>query len=1225
MRAMQLAMQYRFEGTERFELVRELGSGGMGVVHLARDRKRDVQVALKTLHRLDGPGLTRLKHEFRALADLAHPNLVTLYELFGEDDGWFFTMELVDGVPFHRWTAAQPRPGEPDLLLTTTIRARDLERRHPPVPAAAQASPDRLPRPVADLQRLRAALRGLTDGVQALHDAGTLHRDLKPSNVLVTPSGRVVVLDFGLAQGSEQPRIGAEGLEGTPQFVAPELVLGEAPGPASDWYAVGVMLYQALTGRFPIQGPHAPATLLQKTRRDPEPASAHAEGVPEDLDRLVSSLLCRDPAERAGAAALRAWLEGDAHPAAAPARSEPSFVGRVAELAALDEELAAATAGRPRIVFVEGRSGIGKSALIRRFAERVARDDRATVLAGRCYEREQVPFKALDSLVDALAAHLTRLPGPEVAEVVPEEASALAQVFPVLGVVDAIERLPPPAAPDPSELRARAGSAGRKLLQRLAARRPLVLIIDDLQWGDPDSAALIEALIDPGSKAPILLVGSVRSEAADAPLVRALRASGRTVRDLRLGPISETEATALASTVLGFGEPERVRALVADASGLPYFVAELARWAARQPNAATEAASLEAVIAARVEDLPEPARRLLEASSLAGVPLPLAVLAAGADLDADGLGPLRLLDARSLVRTRLTSGVEPEIEPFHDRIREVVAGGLDEARRRTVHARLGERLAETEGVDPQAVAMHLALGGDRAAALPFQLRAAHRASDALAFDRAVSLYAEALEWADPKQRNEIRERLADALVLAGRASEAAPLYLRCAREAPSAEARAELERKAAEEWLKSGRIDEGVDVLRGVLEEVGLRYPDSQAEAMARAVVRILRLRVARPRRRLPSTPPASGRLARVDAARAAGVGLMLVDPLRGYGFLARFLLDALDVGEPRRVAAGLCLNAVTLCRGGEAGYPKAKAWLEEARGIADRLDDPYLRGLADACEAGIDVCTGRWATASRHGLAAPELLRADGRAATWECTAAGSLARTGLLFHGDLATLRPLTLQHLRAARDVGDRFAATYASVHGWFRAAMEDDVATGREALDEAIARWSRLGFHAVHFWALYGQLQYDLYEGAPGRALERLDAHRAALKRSRILAMQFYRVFLHATEANAWLGVARQGGRLKRRRALRRLEQLAKGLDAEGPGYAKALATVARGGAAELARPGVAVGWRERAAAAFDASEMRLYAEATRGDVGALRARGIARPERWIAMLAPIEAP
>ncbi|HMV67349.1 MAG TPA: serine/threonine-protein kinase, partial [Myxococcota bacterium] len=167
----------------RFLVRRRLGAGGFGVVYEALDRERDATVALKALRRRDWRSISGFKNEFRSLVETLHPNLVQLYELHAEDDAWFFTMELVDGVDLLSYV----RPG---------------------------GGP-------CDEPRLRAALGQLAAGLSFLHRAGKLHRDLKPSNVMVTDAGRVVIVDFGLVHDIED--LEPDGLVcGTPAYMAPE-------------------------------------------------------------------------------------------------------------------------------------------------------------------------------------------------------------------------------------------------------------------------------------------------------------------------------------------------------------------------------------------------------------------------------------------------------------------------------------------------------------------------------------------------------------------------------------------------------------------------------------------------------------------------------------------------------------------------------------------------------------------------------------------------------------------------------------------------------------------------------------------------------------------------------------------------------------------------------------------------------------------------------------------
>jgi eukaryotic-like serine/threonine-protein kinase len=278
-----------FDGTDRFAVQGRLGAGGYGVVYRALDRERNIPVALKTLRNVAAKALVRFKQEFRALADVSHPNLVTLYELSSREDQWFFTMELVDGVNFLWYVRGESYPAEsgPTSALSSPTSAglqAFLEQGHEDRGAGEPASGGAL-----NLDRLRHALGQLTDGVLALHDAGKLHRDIKPSNVLVTREGRVVLLDFGLVAeiAPEQSRT----LEavGTPAYMSPEQIAGLPLTRASDWYNVGSMLYQALTGRLPFAGTVL-EVMQRKRESEPVPPRALWPGVPPDLDDLCRSL-----------------------------------------------------------------------------------------------------------------------------------------------------------------------------------------------------------------------------------------------------------------------------------------------------------------------------------------------------------------------------------------------------------------------------------------------------------------------------------------------------------------------------------------------------------------------------------------------------------------------------------------------------------------------------------------------------------------------------------------------------------------------------------------------------------------------------------------------------------------------------------------------------------------------------------------------------------------------
>ncbi|HEX7296041.1 MAG TPA: protein kinase, partial [Pyrinomonadaceae bacterium] len=179
-----------FVGTDRFKLLRRLGTGGMGVVYEAYDQKREKTVALKTLINAEPSYIYRLKTEFRSLSDVAHPNLVSLYELMSDGRYWFFTMELVDGVNFLDYVRdGKGSVSGTDTRVVSFEELDTLETLRLPTAHKLKAFNE---------GRLRLALRQLAEGLNALHETGKLHRDIKPSNILVTPEGRLVILDFGL-------------------------------------------------------------------------------------------------------------------------------------------------------------------------------------------------------------------------------------------------------------------------------------------------------------------------------------------------------------------------------------------------------------------------------------------------------------------------------------------------------------------------------------------------------------------------------------------------------------------------------------------------------------------------------------------------------------------------------------------------------------------------------------------------------------------------------------------------------------------------------------------------------------------------------------------------------------------------------------------------------------------------------------------------------------------
>ncbi|MES9618140.1 serine/threonine-protein kinase [Streptomyces tuirus] len=265
----------------RYRLLAKLGHGGMGTVWRAKDETVDREVAVKEPRvpehlpeRERSNAFERMRREARAAARLDHPAVVDVHDVAVVEDQPWIVMELVRGRSLG------------DALQEGTLSAREAAR--------------------IGLEVLGA--------LEAAHAAGILHRDVKPDNVLLGRHDRVVLTDFGIAQIEGETNLtDTGGFVGSPEYIAPERVLGQRPGPASDLWSLGVVLYAATEGVSPFRRSNTPATLQSVLNATPAPA-ASAQG---PLAEAVNGLLHKDPARRPNAAQVRALLEAAANPPSA--------------------------------------------------------------------------------------------------------------------------------------------------------------------------------------------------------------------------------------------------------------------------------------------------------------------------------------------------------------------------------------------------------------------------------------------------------------------------------------------------------------------------------------------------------------------------------------------------------------------------------------------------------------------------------------------------------------------------------------------------------------------------------------------------------------------------------------------------------------------------------------------------------------------------------------------
>jgi len=263
-----------------YQILEVLGRGGMGIVYKARQFSLKRLVALKMIlagSQAEPPEVARFLKEAEIIAQLKHPNVVEIYDLGTFEDRPFFSLELLEGGSLSARLKAEPQP----------------------------------PREAAQL------IETLARAIQAAHDRGIVHRDLKPANVLLTADGTPKITDFGLARWGTSEITATGTVMGTPSYMAPEQTEGRSQqiGPATDVWALGVILYQLLTGRQPFTGDSHLATMRRICSEEPEPLRQLCPTVPQALEAVVQRCLRKRPEERYPSAAaladdLQRFLDG---------------------------------------------------------------------------------------------------------------------------------------------------------------------------------------------------------------------------------------------------------------------------------------------------------------------------------------------------------------------------------------------------------------------------------------------------------------------------------------------------------------------------------------------------------------------------------------------------------------------------------------------------------------------------------------------------------------------------------------------------------------------------------------------------------------------------------------------------------------------------------------------------------------------------------------------------
>jgi tRNA A-37 threonylcarbamoyl transferase component Bud32/tetratricopeptide (TPR) repeat protein len=670
------------------------GRGGMGIVYRALDLRLKREVALKVIApkaSKDAEFRARFQRECEVAASIHHPNLIPVYTAGEEDGRLYVTMRFVEGA---------------DLSVLLRRQGR-LE----PTSAASL------------IAQVGAAL-------DAAHAYGIVHRDVKPANVLLDGE-HALLTDFGLQRDIKaDARITEPGtLIGTFDYIAPEQLEDAAVDARTDVYALGCVLYEALTGEVPFPVETPAAKMFAHLGAPPPSVIAKRPDAGDLLEAVVLKAMAKDPGERfasageLGQAALEAVgpatvtshriVRIPLPPALIVECGRQPFVGRTPMRRTLDERYAAAAAGERQFVLISGEPGIGKTRLASEAAS-AAHAQGATVLYGRADAESLVPYQPF---VNALQHYVS-------AHGVPSDLD-LGELAPF------IPQLRRPGAPerpsDPEARRYLLFEAVTRLLGHAARAHPTVLILDDIQWLDASTSLLLGHLLQDPEPMRLLVLGTIRA-GESGPQLRRMSSFER----IELTGFDARELEAFVAE----SDPRFIDRLRAATEGNPFFVEETMRSLHEAGHADLDAIGV-----------PEGVKEMV-GRRLARLDREVLAIAAviGRDFRLDVLETLTDHDALEAVERACQAGLvreADEVDHFlfaHALVRETLYEQMSASRRVRLHRRIGEALEA--GGNPAELAHHFSLGRHDRKAREYTLLAAEQAAEALRHEEAARHYRE---------------------------------------------------------------------------------------------------------------------------------------------------------------------------------------------------------------------------------------------------------------------------------------------------------------------------------------------------------------------------------------------------------------------------------------------------------------------------------------------------
>lgn len=782
----------------RFLLIRYIGRGGMGFVYSAIDLRSTAQVAIKMMRRGDGWSVFRFIEEFHWLSQLNHPNLVRLFDAYAEGDARYFSMEFVDGKDIRHWY-------------------REIK---------SQFSDH--------LSTLTQSLAQLASAIHFIHQQGVIHRDIKCSNAMITPRGRTVLLDLGLAireadqHDVERPMEG-DAMPGTFVYMSPEAYNNRRLTAASDWYSFGVTMFELLAGEVP-QGDGKPAEQEKRHIREfdyqPDRLHSQLEHVPSPLAKLCVELLNPEASKRPKGEIVLRSLGIEAEPREL---FGSNCFGREAEISQLNQAASNClnSPNSKALVTISGEAGMGKSHLLNCWLRGEPCQVFRTILV-RGQRQDHTPYRLWNQIVQELV-RLWGLSPIQIEPILKRRATAIAASFPQFSQLDS-SAVVPCSDTEPSNRILSSIQALLETICDLSQLAPMCIAIDNAQWSDPSSMNSFARLLTSefSFHGQIVLVCDDMSKLGlDASAI------GQDVHDFHVTLHALSRETSLAmlqdwcqhsSLKLSPSELSRLASL---SKGSPFLLRELFRSAIDQQlitsDFKTDELDLNRIVHRRFTRIPRQAEIALQYLAISDQPLLFQQMISTCRLSPRELqASLNVLAHQGWIRV-YEQFTETTAEIASESFRDVVLESMPQDRLERRHFRLAKIMSAE--IDPpwSRIAFHYEKAADYRLAAICHIEAARDALKKGAFREALFFIEKGIHPdAQRSQAEAQRIELMRAECLSGLSQYefAANCYAQLAESESDSQLATELRFCAGEEKLRAGMLTEGVRLLRGGLTRI---------------------------------------------------------------------------------------------------------------------------------------------------------------------------------------------------------------------------------------------------------------------------------------------------------------------------------------------------------------------------------------------------------------------